>query len=63
MTKEYVLFFILPRTWFGMSGLWDGRFTPLETPGIYAGDVRNRKDQLLIEGGGKALPFLTGFTS
>jgi hypothetical protein len=41
------------------SELW---FTPLERPGIYADDVRNRKRQLLIEGGGKALPFLTGLT-
>ena len=41
------------------SQLW---FTPLESPGINADDVRNRKRQLLIEGGGKALPFLTGFT-
>jgi hypothetical protein len=37
-------------------------FTPLESPSIYAGDVRNRKPQLLIEDGVKALPFLTGFT-
>jgi len=37
-------------------------FTPLESPGIYAGDGRNRKHQSLIEGGVKALPFLTGFT-
>jgi len=38
------------------------RFTPLESPGIYAGDGINRKCQLLIEDGVKALPFLTGFT-
>ena len=37
------------------------RFTPLESPSIYAGDGRNRKHQLLIEGGVKPLPFLTGF--
>ena len=37
-------------------------FTPLESPSIYAGDSRNRKHQLLIEGGVKAQPFLTGFT-
>ena len=39
-----------------------GIFTPLESSGIYAGDVRNRKHQLLIEGGVKAPYFLTGFT-
>ena len=27
----------------------------------YAGDDGNRNDQLLIDGGVKALPFLTGF--
>jgi hypothetical protein len=37
-------------------------FTPLESPSIYAGDGRNRKHQLLIEGRVKALLFLTGFT-
>ena len=37
-------------------------FTPLESPSIYAGGGGNRKRQLLIEGGVKALPFLTGFT-
>ena len=37
-------------------------FTPLENPSIYAGDGGNRKHQLIIEGGVKALPFLTGFT-
>jgi hypothetical protein len=37
-------------------------FTPLESPSIYAGDSGNRKHQLFIEGGVKALPFLTGFT-
>jgi hypothetical protein len=31
-------------------------FTPLESPSIYAGDGRNRKHQLSIEGGVKALP-------
>ena len=36
-------------------------FTPLESPSIYAGDGGNRKHQLLIEGGVKTLPFLTGF--
>jgi hypothetical protein len=36
-------------------------FTPVESPIIYAGDGKKRKHQLLIEGGGKALPFLTGF--
>jgi hypothetical protein len=39
-----------------------GEFTPLESPSIYAADGRNRKHQLLIEGGVKALPFLKGFT-
>jgi hypothetical protein len=39
-----------------------GSFTPLENPSIYARDGKNRKHQLLIEGGVKALPFLTGFT-
>jgi hypothetical protein len=38
-------------------------FTPLESPGIYAGDAINRKHQLLIEGGVKAPSFLTGFTA
>ena len=38
------------------------QFTPLESPSIYAGDGGNRKHQLLIEGGVKTLPFLTGFT-
>jgi hypothetical protein len=42
---------------------YDLRFTPLESPSIYAGDGGNRKHQLLIEGGVKALPFLTGFTT
>ena len=37
-------------------------FTPLESPGIYAGDAINRKHQLLIEDGVKAPSFLTGFT-
>jgi hypothetical protein len=37
-------------------------FTPLESLSIYAGDGSNRKHQFLIEGGVKALPFLTGFT-
>ena len=37
-------------------------FTPLESPSIYAGDGRNRKHQLLIKGGVKALLFLMGFT-
>jgi len=37
-------------------------FTPLESPSIYAGDGRNRKHQLLIEGGVKVPPPLTGFT-
>jgi hypothetical protein len=43
-------------------------FSPLESPNIYAGDVRNTKHQLLIpayqqgrEGWVKALPFLAGF--
>jgi len=36
-------------------------FTPLESPSIYAGDGRNRKHQLLMKGGVKALAFLTGF--
>jgi len=38
------------------------QFTPLESPSIYAGDGGNRKHQLLIEGGVKPLPFLTGLT-
>jgi hypothetical protein len=40
------------------------RFTPLESPSIYAGagEGGNRKHQLLIEGGVKLLAFLTGFT-
>jgi hypothetical protein len=29
-------------------------FTPLESPGIYAGDAINRKHRLLMEGGVKA---------
>jgi hypothetical protein len=37
-------------------------FTPLEIPSMYDGNGRNRKHRLLIEGGVKALPFLTGFT-
>jgi D-alanyl-D-alanine carboxypeptidase (penicillin-binding protein 5/6) len=37
-------------------------FTPLESSSIYAGDGRNRKHQLLIKGGVKALLFLMGFT-
>jgi len=28
-------------------------FTPLESPGIYAGDVINRKHQLLVKAGSK----------
>ncbi len=44
----------------------DTHFTPLESPSIYAGDGENtcksnKEHQLLIEGGVKALPFLTGF--
>jgi hypothetical protein len=38
------------------------KFTPLESPSIYAGGGRNRKHQIFNEGGVKALPFLTGFT-
>jgi len=38
------------------------RFAPLEGSSIHIEDGRNRKHQLLIEGGVKALPFLTGFT-
>jgi hypothetical protein len=38
-------------------------FIPLESPSIYAGDVRNKKHQLLIGGRVKAQPFLTGFGS
>ena len=38
-------------------------FTPLESPSIYAADIRNKEHQLLREGRVKALPFLTGFTS
>lgn len=40
----------------------DISFTPLESSGIYAGDAINKKHQLLIKGGVKALSFLTGFT-
>jgi hypothetical protein len=29
-------------------------FTPLESPGIYAGDVINRKHQLLVKAGSKS---------
>jgi hypothetical protein len=36
-------------------------FTPLESPGIYAEDVINRKHQLLKKAGPKPT-FLTGFT-
>jgi hypothetical protein len=32
------------------------RFTPLESPSIYAGDGKTRIHRLLIEGGVKALP-------
>ena len=32
---------------------FDGIFTPLESPGIYAGDVINRKHQLLVKAGSK----------
>jgi hypothetical protein len=39
-----------------------GKFTPLESRSIDAGDGGNRNHQLLIEGGVKARPFLTGFT-
>jgi hypothetical protein len=37
-------------------------FTPLESPGVYAGDAKNIKPQFHIEGGVKAPSFLTGFT-
>jgi len=37
-------------------------FTPLESLSIYAGDSGDRKHQLLIEVGVKALLFQTGFT-
>jgi hypothetical protein len=37
-------------------------FTPLESHSTYAGDGGNGKYQLVIEGGVKALLFLTGFT-
>jgi hypothetical protein len=37
-------------------------FTPLESPGIYAGDAINRQHQLFIKEGVKAPSFLTGFT-
>jgi len=40
-----------------------GSFTPLESPGIYDGDAINREHQLLIEGGVKVPPFLTGLSS
>jgi hypothetical protein len=40
-------------------------FILLESPSIYAGDGKNtcktKEHQLLIEGGHKTLPFLTGF--
>jgi len=45
----------------GSSDQKTNSFTPLESPRIYTGDVRNRRHQLLAEGGVKALPFLTGF--
>jgi len=45
----------------GPSDQKTNSFTPLESPRIYTGDVRNRKHQLLVEGGVIALPFLTGF--
>jgi hypothetical protein len=53
----------LPRASVRDGGLTFGAetFTPLESPSIYAGYVRNRKHQFLIEGRVKALPFLTGF--
>jgi hypothetical protein len=38
------------------------KFTPLESPSIYAEDGRNRKHQIFNEGEVKALLFLTGFT-
>jgi hypothetical protein len=38
-------------------------FTQLESPIIYAGDVRKRKYQILIEGRVKALSSLAGCTS
>jgi hypothetical protein len=36
-------------------------FSALESLDIYTGDVRNRKHQLLVEGGLKVLPFSKGF--
>ena len=58
----------------GPSDQKTNSFTPLESPRIYTGDVRNRKHPCLRqtgascsclpagrEGGVKALPFLTGF--
>jgi len=45
----------------GPSDQKTNAFTPLENPHIYTGDSRYRKHQLLIEGGVKTLPFLTGF--
>ena len=52
------------------AGLHNSLFTPLENPSIpacrqtgrNAGEGGNRKHQLLIEGGTKALSFLMGFT-
>jgi hypothetical protein len=41
---------------------FEKKFNPLESPSIYGEDCGNRKHQLLIEGGVKALPFLTGLT-
>jgi len=39
------------------------RFTPLKSHSPYAGDGGNGKYQLVIEGGVKALLFLTGMTN
>jgi hypothetical protein len=52
----------LPRFKIFLSYFLGMTFTPLKSPSIYTGDGENRKHQLLIEGGVKALPFLTGFT-
>jgi hypothetical protein len=49
-----------------MENIFENRtgliITLLESPSIYAGDGRNRKPELLSEGGVKAPSFLTGFT-
>jgi hypothetical protein len=58
--REGKRFMVSPFVLMGRRG--NVSFTPLESSSIYAGAGGNRKYQLLIEGGVKALPFLTGFT-